>query len=180
EQNMDKLTQGIQSELTVRNLTFRIPNYPYNIENLNMHAAMKGGLVKMDSLICKIGHSDFRMDASISDLPALFHHQEKPVQVTFHAHSDKIILRELLNADTTRNRKAREEIYGFNVGLLLQTSVNELRNPKPLPKGKFIIQNLSASFKRYPHAFHDFGAELSIEDTTLRLRNFAGRIDSSD
>lgn len=180
EQNMDKLTQGIQSELTVRNLTFRIPNYPFNIENLNMHAAMKGGLVKMDSLICKIGHSDFRMDASISDLPALFHHQEKPVQVTFNAHSDKIILRELLNADTARNRKAREEIYGFNVGLLLETSVNELQHPKPLPKGKFIIQNLSASFKRYPHAFHDFGAELSIGDTTLRLRNFAGRIDSSD
>lgn len=180
EQNMDKLTQGIQSELTVRNLTFRIPSYPYNIEHLDLHAAMKDGFVKMDSLTFKVGHSDFRMDASISDLPALFHHQEKPVQVAFNAHSDKIILRELLNADTSKNRKAREEIYGFNVGLLLQTSVNELRHPKPLPKGKFTIQNLCASFKRYPHAFHDFGAELSIEDTTLRLKNFAGRIDSSD
>ena len=180
EQNMDKLTQGVQSELTVRNLTFRIPDYPYNIEHLDLHAAMKNGFVKMDSLTCKIGHSDFRMDASITDLPSLFHHQEKPVQVTFNAHSDKIILRELLNADTTKNKKAREEIYGFNVGLVLETSVNELRHPKPLPKGKFTIQNLSASFKRYPHAFHDFGAELSIEDTTVRLRNFAGRIDSSD
>jgi len=180
EQNMDKLTQGVQSELTVRNLTFRIPDYPYSIEHLDLHAAMKNGFVKMDSLTCKIGHSDFRMDASITDLPSLFHHQEKPVQVTFNAHSDKIILRELLNADTTKNKKAREEIYGFNVGLVLETSVNELRHPKPLPKGKFTIQNLSASFKRYPHAFHDFGAELSIEDTTVRLRNFAGRIDSSD
>jgi len=180
EQNMDKLTQGIQSELTVRNLSFRIPNYPYNVEHLDLHAAMKDGRVKMDSLTFKVGHSDFRMDASISDLPALFHHQEKPVQVALNAHSDKIILRELLNADTTRNRKAREEIYGFNVGLLLETSVGELRHPKPLPKGKFTIQNLCASFKRYPHAFHDFGAALSIEDTILRLKNFAGRIDSSD
>jgi hypothetical protein len=180
EQNMDKLTQGIQSELTVKNLTFRIPNYPYNIEHLNMHAAMKDGLVKMDSLVCRIGHSDFRVNASISDLPALFHHQEKPVLVTFNTHSDKIVLRELLNADTNQNRKAREEIYGFNVGLQLQTSVNELRHPNPLPKGKFIIQNLSASFKRYPHAFHDFGASLFIEDTILRLKNFNGRIDSSD
>jgi hypothetical protein len=180
EQNMDKLTQGIQSELTVRNLSFRIPNYPYNIEHLNMHAAMKDGLVTMDSLVCRIGHSDFHVDASISDLPALFHHQEKPVQVAFNAHSNKIILRELLNADTNQNRKAREEIYGFNVGLQLQTSVNELKHPHPLPKGKFIVQNLSASFKRYPHSFHDFGAALSIEDTVLRLKNFAGKIDSSD
>ncbi|HEY4207266.1 MAG TPA: AsmA-like C-terminal region-containing protein, partial [Puia sp.] len=179
-QSMDKLTQGIQSELTVRNLTFRIPNYPYNVENLDLHAAMKDGFVKMDSLTFKIGHSDFHMDASISDLPALFHHQEKPVQVTFNAHSNKIILRELLNADTNRNKKAREEIYGFNVGLALETSVNELLHPSPLPKGKFTIQGLNASFARYPHAFHDFGAALTIEDTTLRLKNFAGRIDSSD
>ncbi|MBN9385254.1 MAG: hypothetical protein J0H74_31140 [Chitinophagaceae bacterium] len=180
QQSMDKLTEGIQSELTVKNLTFRIPDYPYKVEHLDMHAAMKNGFVKMDSLIFKVGNSDFRMDASISDLPAIFHHQEKPVQVAFNAHSDKIILRELLNADTNKNKKAREEIYGFNIGLSLETSVHELLHPKPLPKGKFSIHDLYASFKRYPHAFHDFGAELTIEDTTLRLKNFAGNIDSSD
>jgi uncharacterized protein involved in outer membrane biogenesis len=180
EQSMDKLTQGIQSELTVRNLTFRIPSYRYNIEHLDMHAAMKDGFVKLDSLTFKVGHSDFQMNGSISDLPAIFHHQEKPIQVAFNTHSDKIILRELLNADTNKIRKAREEIYGFNIGLSLETSVHELLHPKPLPKGKFSIHDLYASFKRYPHAFHDFGAELTIEDTTLRLKNFAGKIDSSD
>lgn len=180
QQSMDKLTQGIQSELTVRDLTFRVPSYPYNIEHVNAHAAMKDGFVKLDSLIFKVGNSDFHMDGSISDLPAIFHHQQKPVQVAFNARSNKIILRELLNADTNRNKKAREEIYGFNIGLTLETSVNELLHPKPLPRGKFSIQNLNAAFKRYPHAFHDFGAELTIEDTTLRLKNFAGRIDSSD
>ncbi|HVW62997.1 MAG TPA: AsmA family protein, partial [Puia sp.] len=180
QQSMDKLTEGIQSELTVRDLTFRIPNYPYNVEHLDMHAAMKDGFVKMDSLIFRVGNSDFRMDASVSDLPAIFHHQEKPVQVTFNAHSNKIILRELLNADTTKKKFAREEIYGFNIGLALETSVNELLHPKPLPRGKFSIHGLRAAFKRYPHSFHHFGAELTIEDTTLRLKNFAGRIDSSD
>jgi hypothetical protein len=180
QQSMDKLTQGIQSELTVTNLTFRIPNYPYNVEHLDMHAAMKDGFVKMDSLIFRVGNSDFRMDASVSDLPAIFHHQEKPVQVTFNAHSNKIVLRELLNADTSKKKLAREEIYGFNIGLALETSVNELLHPKPLPRGKFSIHGLRAAFKRYPHSFHHFGAELTIGDTTLRLKNFAGRIDSSD
>jgi hypothetical protein len=180
EQSMVKLTQGIQSELTVRNLTFRVPSYPYNIEHLNMHADMKQGFVRLDSLAFRVGNSDFHMDGSISDLPAIFHHQQKPVQVAVNARSNKIILRELLNADTNVNKKAREEIYGFNIGLSLETSVNELLHPKPLPRGKFRIQNLTAAFKRYPHAFHDFGAELTIEDTTLRLKNFAGKIDSSD
>ncbi|HWK05819.1 MAG TPA: AsmA family protein [Puia sp.] len=180
EQSMGKLTQGIQSELTVRDLTFRVPDYPYLIRHLDLHAAMKDGAVKLDSLSCDIGNSDFHLDGSLSDLPALFHHQEKPVQMTLNMHSHKMILKELLAFDTARSGRSDEEIYGFNIGLSLETSVNELRHPKPLPKGKFMIRNLYAAFSHYPHAFHDFGAELTIGDTTLLLKNLAGQIDSSD
>ena len=49
-----------------------------------------------------------------------------------------------------------------------------------LPKGKFVINDLYAEFKNYPHALHDLGAELTINDTSLLLRNFTGQIDSSD
>ncbi|HEY6899457.1 MAG TPA: AsmA-like C-terminal region-containing protein [Puia sp.] len=180
EKSMAKLTQGIQSELTVKNLTFRIPSYPYMIEHLDLHAAMKDGFVRLDSMAFRLGNSDLRMDGSISDLPALFHQQEKPVQVVLNAHSNKLILKELLSFDTARSNKAKEEIYGFNIGLALETSVHELQHPNPLPKGKFKLQSLSAAFMRYPHTFHDFGAELTIGDTSLLLRNLAGSIDSSD
>ncbi|RFM29089.1 AsmA family protein [Deminuibacter soli] len=177
---MGKLTQGIQSELTVRDLTFRIPSNPYLVEHLNLHAAMKDGFLKLDTLFCNIGNSDFHVNGSISDLPALFHHQEKPVTVTLSAHSDKMILKELLAFDSSKSSKVKEEIYGFNIGMSLETSVNELTHPNPLPKGKFKITQLRAAFKQYPHAFHDFGAALTISDTSLLLRNFAGLIDSSD
>jgi uncharacterized protein involved in outer membrane biogenesis len=180
EKAMPELTEGIQSELTVKNLTFRIPSYPYIIENLNLHAAMKDGVVKLDSMAFRLGHSDLRLAGSISDLPALFHQQEKPVQVTLSAHSNKLILKELLAFDTARSKNAKEEIYGFGVDLSLETSVDELRHPSPLPRGKFKLQNLYAAFKQYPHAFHDFGAELTINDTSLVLRNLTGNIDSSD
>jgi hypothetical protein len=180
EQSMGKLTEGIQSELSVRNLTFRIPNYPYNVERLNLHANMKNGFVRLDSLVCNIGHSDFYLDGSLSDLPAIFHHQSKPVTATMNARSRKIILRELLNIDTAKHRKGKEEIYGFTIGASLETSVNELLNPSPLPKGIMKIEHLNAAFKRYPHAFKEFGAELTIADTMLRLKNFGGHIDSSD
>ncbi|HMH21516.1 MAG TPA: AsmA-like C-terminal region-containing protein [Puia sp.] len=180
EQSMGKLTQGIQSELTVRDLTFRIPSYPYNIEHLDLHADMKNGFLKLDSLSFIVGHSDFHLNGSLSDLPAIFHQQEKPVLLTLNASSSKIILKELLASDTARSRKAKEEIYGFNIGLSLETSVNELLHPRPLPRGKFKIEQLNAAFLRYPHAFHDFGAELTIGDTSLLLKNLAGKIDSSD
>lgn len=180
EKSMEKLTSGIQSELIVRNLTFRIPGYPYIVEKLNMHADMKKGFVNLDSFSLRVGNSDINLKGSISDLPAIFHHQQKPVTVTLAAHSNKIVFKELLAFDSAQSNKVKEEINNFNVALSLQTSVDELLNPSPLPKGKFRIQNLHAAFKNYPHVFKDFGAELTIEDTTLRLREFSGFIDSSD
>lgn len=180
ETSMGKLKEGIQSELKVSDLTFRIPNYPHIIHNLNLHADMKNGYVKLDTLSFYFGNSDFAMNGSLSDLPALFHKQEKPVQVTFNARSKRMIMKELLSYDTAVARKAKEEIYNFNIGLALETSVKELQHPNPLPRGKFKLEKLYASFKEYPHAFHDFGAELNINDTALLLRNFGGMIDSSD
>ena len=179
QKEMSELTEGIQSELTVRNLSFRVPNYPYTIDHLNLHADMKNGFVKLDSLVCDIGHSDFHLNGSIEDLPALFHNQQKPVTLTLNAHSRLAVLHELLSNDSTE-RNDQEEIRDFNLGLSLQTSVDELRHPAPLPKGEMKIHDLYASFKKYPHDFHDFGGDLSINDTALLLRNLAGQIDSSD
>ncbi len=180
EKTIDKLTRGIQSELSVRNLTFHIPGYPYLVEKLNMHADMKSGFVNLDTLSFRIGNSDVSMKGSLSDLPALFHQHQKPVVITLGAHSNKLVLKELLSYDTAMSNKMKEEIYGFNIGLKMQTSVNELLHPKPLPRGKFEIEQLNAAFKNYHHSFKDFKAQLIIEDTTLRLREFVGYIDSSD
>jgi hypothetical protein len=180
EASMSKLKEGIQSELTVKDLTFRVPGYPHIVRNLDLHAKMTNGSVKLDSMAFHFGNSDFYMDGSLSDLPALFHQQKKPVLITLNAHSNRMVLKELLAFDTAMSRKAKEEINGFNIGLSLETSVQELTHPSPLPKGKFHIEKLYAGFKRYPHAFHDFGADLTINDTALLLKNFGGKIDSSD
>ena len=102
------------------------------------------------------------------------------MQLNLNIHSNQAFLKELFGFDSARAARAREEIHGFNVGLSVNTSVNELLHPRPLPKGKFTVSRLSVSFKRYPHAFHDFGAELTINDSAILLKDFAGRIDSSD
>ena len=149
EKEMSELTEGIQSELTVRDLTFRIPDYPYTVDHLNLHADMKNGFVKLDSLVCDIGHSDFHLDGSLEDLPALFHNQQKPVTLNLNAHSRLAVLHELLAKDTAE-RNDQEEIRDFNIGLSLQTSVSELRHPQPLPKGELKIHNLYAPLRNTP------------------------------
>lgn len=180
EQALNKLKDGLQSELSVENLTFQVPGYPHQVRDMNVHAKMKDGRITLDSVFLRIGNSDLRIDGSLSDLPALLHHPEKPITVTMNARSQNIVLKELFAHDTALSRKMQEEIHGFNIGIALQTSAGQLKHPAPLPKGKFELKNLSASFKKYPHAFHDMGATLTINDTALLLRNFTGMIDKSD
>jgi uncharacterized protein involved in outer membrane biogenesis len=180
EQTMGQLAEGVQSELTIKDLSFRVPSFPYKVEHLDVHAKMKNGLVQLDTLSFNIGNSDFRMNASLSDLPAIFHKQQKPVMLTLHASSNRMIFKELLAFDSVRSAKAKEEISGLNIDLSLETSVLQLMHPKPLPKGKLKIANFTASFKQYPHGFHDIGAELLINDSVLSVRNLTAQIDSSD
>jgi AsmA-like C-terminal region/AsmA family len=184
EKELTELSEGVQSELKVTDLTFRIPHYPFMIEHVNLHAAMKNGFLLLDTLSFNVGHSDFHIDGSLTDLPALFHQQEKPVTLTLNLNSSKVIVKELLASDSALDKEMQEEgneeIRDLSLGLSLETSVYELQHPRPLPKGTFRIGNFEASFKKYPHAFHDFSGQLTINDTSLLLKNLAGQLDSSD
>ncbi|HYG17775.1 MAG TPA: AsmA-like C-terminal region-containing protein, partial [Ohtaekwangia sp.] len=86
----------------------------------------------------------------------------------------------LLSYDTALARKWNEEIHGFNIALMLETTARELLNPAPLPRGTFRMNNLRGTFKEYAHTFKDLAAHVEINDTLLRLRDLTGMIDSSD
>lgn len=180
EKALHKLKEGVQSELTVTNLSFRIPNFPHPVRDMFMHAEMRNGKIVLDTMRLKIGNSDLRINAMLSDLLAVLHENEKPVSLVLNAHSDKIVLKELFANDTAKAKRIEEEIKGFGLGLQLSTTVKELRNPSPLPKGVFELKELKASFKKYPHVFHRLGATVTINDTALLLRDFVGMIDSTD
>src|SRR5690606_21881236 len=154
------LKKGIQSELIVENLSFQIPGHPHRIENLNLHAEMEQGRISLDSFFVRFGDSDLRLRGSLSDLPAFLHNHGKPVTLTLEAASNRIVLKELFAYDTALAKKVREEIKDFQVATILETSVDELLHPKPLPKGRFEVKGLKASFMRYPHVFGNIGAQL--------------------
>lgn len=179
EENLAKLKDGVQSELTVKNLEFRIPGYHLPVRNMNVHAQIEQGRLQLDSIAFRIGSSDILAQGSVSDVPALFHQQNKPVAVNFSASSKQLQLGELYKFDSTHPILSKEVVTGFNIGLALETSVKELLHPNPLPRGTFKVEKLYAKFQQYPHALHDFNAAVIINDTSLRVPNFSGNIDSS-
>lgn len=179
EESLAKLKEGVQSELTVKNLEFRIPGYHLPVRNMNVHAQVQQGRLQLDSIAFRIGSSDILAQGSVSDVPALFHQQNKPVAVTFSASSKRLQLGELYKFDSSYKILSKEVITGFNIGLALETSVKELLHPNPLPRGTFKVEKLNAGFEQYPHALHNFNAAVMINDTSLRVTDFSGNIDSS-
>ena len=62
--------------------------------------------------------------------------------------------------------------------MAFQSSARAFTESVNLPEGEFFIRNLHAQLAHYPHEFHDFNADLYIED--LRLIDFSGQLDSND
>jgi hypothetical protein len=180
EESLNKLKEGIQSRLVVENLSFRIPGYPHAVSDMNIHAEMRDGRVTVDSASLRIGESDVKFNGSISDVRTFLRERDKTINLALNVGSKQMILSNLLSYDTALSRKWSEEIHDFNISLALETTVQQLLNPAPLPKGKFEMKNLRGSFKNYPHTFKNLGATIIINDTLLRLRDFTGMIDSSD
>ncbi len=175
-----RLKEGIDSELSIKNLSVEVPNYPHPITNINGHAIMKKGFLTLDDLSCTIAGSDVHFDGTFSDVPALFHAQRKPVEITLNALSKRLNLQELVAFDSTLAQTISEEISGLAIRISFQTSADELRNFHFLPKGEFIIHHVSGKFKNYPHEIHDIHADIAVDENALTVKDISGMIDKSD
>lgn len=180
EASLHKLKEGVQSRLVVENLSFRIPGHPETVHGVNILAHMKDGRVTVDSASLKIGTSDLAFSGSISDVRRFLRNRDRPIKLALQARSNHVILADLVAYDSALARSWNEEIRGFAVSLALETTVEQLLHPSPLPKGTFEMKNLQGTFKNYAHTFKNLNATVLINDTLLRLSNFTGMIDSSD
>lgn len=179
-ENLAKLKSGIDSDLRIIDLQFNIPGFTDRVRDMNGHAFMRQGKLELDSLNFKIGDSDFHFDGYLSDFPALFHQEDKNIEIKFKASSKVLNIKELLSFDTTLSRKYDEHIEDFSIELTFQTRAKELFTFEYLPKGEFYIDDLYARLKHYPHTLHDFNADIIITDRDFELIDFSGEVDSSN
>lgn len=179
ENSLVQLKKGIDSELRIRDFSFNMKGNRHPVEKLNLHAQMRNGRVEVDTFHCKMGASDIALSGFLSDLPAIFHHQEKPIEMGLLVQSKLLRLNELLAGDSS-SPASKEEISNFSAKMAFKTSVANLTNSSGIPKGEFFIEDFFARLKHYPHTFHDFHADILINDSILQLKDFTGQIDTSD
>jgi len=180
ERNLARLKQGVDSELRVSDLHVRIPGHPHAIDDLDIHAQMRKGFVEIDTFSLRMATSNLRLRGSISDLPAIFHHHAKPIELKLDIDSRSLKLAELLAHDTALARTENEEFSNLRGRMHFVTTVDGLLDHKPLPIGEFFIDDLSVKAKHYPHALHDVHADIIITDKSLRIKDLTAVVDASD
>jgi hypothetical protein len=180
ESALSDLNQAYFSELKVTNLSIASSNMPAPLKQLDVHLIMEGKQATLDTFNLSMGNSDLSMTGYISDLPAIVHHTEKPVKVHLDLQSNRVDLAELTGYSATENKGINEQITNLSAGFSFVASAKNFTETEYLPKGEFFVDSLYAELKHYPHEFHDFHADVLIDDKDLKIVDFTGYIDDSD
>lgn len=180
EHALKDLNQAYYSELTIKDLSLSSSSLPASLEKLNMHLIMEGKEAKLDLFDLKMGQSDIQIGGYVSNLPALVHHTNIPIDVHFDVKADKIDITELTKYSEKDSTGVDEQIEDLSVGISFKSTAKEFTESKYLPRGEFFIDSLHAQLKHYPHELHDFHTDILIDDRDLRIVDFTGFIDKSD
>ncbi|MBL4705343.1 MAG: hypothetical protein JKY54_12540 [Flavobacteriales bacterium] len=147
------------------------------IKDVDIHAELNGHGAVIKYCNLQIGNSDIQISGTISDLPAIIHHTDKLVDTRLKIESKLIDIFELTGSDSTA---FDEQITNLKLDLDFKSSARAFTESPNLPIGEFFIENFHAQLKHYPHEFHDFHADIIVEEENLHLVDFKGMVDKTD
>nr|WP_247672680.1 AsmA-like C-terminal region-containing protein [Aquimarina sp. MMG016] len=182
EKALQKLNQAYFTELIVKDLSLVAKELPAPLHDLNVHLVMNGKEATLNQFELLMGNSDLSISGFLSDLPAIVHHTNIPVEAHLDITSKYLDIAQLTGfskQDTTKTG-FDEQIKDLSLGLSFKASAKNFTESKYLPKGEFFIDSLYADLKHYPHKLHDFHADVLIDDKDLEIVDFTGYIDDSD
>jgi hypothetical protein len=182
EKALQKLNQAYFAQLKVKDLSLSAENLPAPIDMLNANLLMNGKKATLKQFDLSMGNTDLSISGSLSDLPAIVHHTNIPVEAHFDISSTYLDIAQLtgFSAQDSLPTGIDEQIENLSLGLSFTAAAKDFTESKYVPKGEFFIDSLTADLKHYPHKLHDFHADILIDSTDLKIVDFTGFIDQSD
>ena len=180
EKSIEKLNESYFTELKVTDLSFKTPDFHLPLKDLDLYAVMDGHKATIDYFNLLIGDSDLQIKGSVDDLPAILHHTAKDVITHLEISSNFLDIQQLTSSSKDTLYGINESLSEMNLALTFKSSARDFTESPYLPIGEFFIDDFHAQLKNYPHNFHDFHADLVIEEKNLKLIDFSGMIDKSD
>lgn len=182
EKALQQLNQTYFTELIVKDLQLDSEKLPAPLHDLNINLVMNGKEATLKQFEVALGKSDLSINGFVSDLPAIVHHTNIPVNTHLDISSKFLDIAELtgFSKQDSIPSGVDEQIKNLSLGLSFKASAKDFTESEYIPKGEFFIDSLYADLKHYPHKLHDFHADVLIDDKDLKIVDFTGYIDDSD
>jgi hypothetical protein len=177
---LNDLNQAYYAALKIKGLTFITDEFPAPLKGLDVHVEMNGKQAQLHTFNLSMGNSNLSITGVLSDLPAIIHHSEVPVNAQLQIKSQMLDIAELTRYSQKDTVGVNERIENLSLALSFNTLGNAFTEFKDVPQGEFFIDDFSADFKHYPHKLHDFHADILVEDDDLNIKDFTGFIDTTD
>ena len=180
EKALSQVNQAYFMEILVDDLELESGALPAPLEHLDLHLIMDGKRADLDKFDMQLGGSDLSMTGYFSDLPAVLHHTDIPVEAHLEIESKTFDIAELTQFSAEDSTGVDERIEDLIMGFSFASTARNFTESEHLPEGEFFIDNLHAQLKHYPHELHDFHADILIDEVDLKIVDFTGEIDQSD
>lgn len=182
EKALQKLNQAYFAQLDIKNLSLSAENLPVPIDTLNVNLTMNGKKATLKQFDVSMGNTDLSISGSLSDLPAIVHHTNIPVEAHFDIASKYLDIAELTKYSVKDSTQTGidEQVENLSLGFSFKASAKDFTESKYLPNGEFFIDSLFADFKHYPHTLHNTHADILIDSLDLKILDFTVDIDDSD
>ena len=174
---ISQLKESYKMNIDLNDISFQSDLYHLPIKDFNLKTRIAGHQASIIKCNLNIGKSDLNITGTIDDLPAIVHHTKKPVDTRLKVSSTFLDLHELTGSD---ENSIDEQISNLSFDCDFKASARSFTESKYLPVGEFFIENFYAKLKHYPHTFHDFHADVFVEERDLKVVDFKGMIDKSD
>lgn len=180
EKSLEEFSQSYFTELDVKNLSFKIPDYHVPFDSIDIKATMDGNHALIDYIYLNMGESDLTIKGEIDDLPAIVHQTSDTVKANLFLFSSLLDIKELTANDTLSKKPFDEQIHNMRLELQFNTMAKSLTKYRYLPAGDFYIKNFYGKLEHYPHTFKKFDAHVIVGDDELDIIDFHGKLDKSD
>jgi hypothetical protein len=169
-----KMTDGVTSNITFTDVQVKLSKLNKPIDKLNGKIVLDGDDLRSEGLKVRVGQSDLAIDFATSNVSALFHHTNAPVDVTLHGESKRLHMAELLalNGKPVDAPWARDTVFDLKFDLDLHTTVDALDNSRYVPATTLNFRHVEFRTAKYPYPVGDISGRIAVDDERLRIDDF--------
>ena len=174
-----RLNEAYYSKLKIEDFHANFKELPHPIKHLNLEAVANGHQVDIKQFHMNYGASDLSLHGYLSDLPALLHHTDIPIELALEVKANHLNFADF-STDVNANEKTAEQLDKVHFKFKANSSAKALIESQNLPRGEFAIRDFQGKFNHYPHRIHDLNLAVHVDDTDLLLKELRGFVDHSD